>query len=148
MAKVVQGILGVLAGCVVAAVAMGVAETIGRMLFPLPSSFDLSKPTTIAAIVKATPAGAFAFILAGWAVGTFIGSSVAAKIAPLSRLGHGMAVGGLLLASSVANMAAIPHPLWVRVVGVLLFLPTSFLGASLGSVDTDRTPLGGGPARG
>ena len=57
-----------------------------------------------------------------------------------------MAVGGILLGICVANMVRLPTPTWVRAVGVLLFLPVSFVGATLGSVDVDRSPLGSGPA--
>ena len=138
MLKVGQGILAVLAGCVVATIAIGVAETLGRAIFP--PALDLSKPMPPEQFFAAIRPGGFAFILLGCALGTFIGSSVASKFAPRYRLAVGMVVGGLMLANFVANMARFPHPLWVRVVGVLLFLPMSFLGATLGSIDTDRTP--------
>ncbi len=146
MVKFGRGVLAVLAGCLVAAVVMGVVEPVGRLVYPLPPDLDLSKPTDLPKIARAMPTGAFAFIIAGWAIGTLIGSSVASKLAPDHRPAHGLAVGGLMMASAVANMVRIPHPTWVWVVGLALFPPMSFVGATLGSVDADRSGLGADPA--
>ncbi len=141
----VRGVLAVVAGCLAAAAMMVIFESLGQVAFPRPAPLDPAKPGTIAEVMKAMPAGAFAFVLMGWAAGTLLGSSIAARLSPAWSLGCGMVVGGLMLGASVANMVMIPHPAWVWVVGVLLFLPTAFVGATLGSARHNFPPAGPPP---
>lgn len=140
MARFLFGVLAVFAGCLAAMAAMVTIETMGHVLFPPPPGIDLTRPGSMVEVMKAMPAAAFLPVLIGWGMGTLIGSSVAAKLAPGWKLGNGLIVGGLLLAASVANMLMLPHPIWVWVVGLAVFPAAALVGGMLGSAGSLEGP--------
>jgi predicted MFS family arabinose efflux permease len=73
--------------------------------------------------------GALVAVLAAYAGGSFVGAAVAGQIAKRVPICHGLIVGVLLMAGGVATMFAIPNPLWFRIAGLLVFLPSAWWGA-------------------
>ncbi|MFL6193506.1 MAG: hypothetical protein ACJ75H_05005 [Thermoanaerobaculia bacterium] len=131
MPSILRSILAVLCGALVGGAVILGMELVGTRVFPPPASLAPADPESMRAAMAALPLGAFVMVLAGWALGTFAGAWVAARVAGRSPLGHGLAVGLLFLAAGVANMLSLPHPVWFWVVGVLLFLPAGYLGGRL-----------------
>ena len=71
--------------------------------------------------MRTMPAGAFLFVLASYAIGTFGGAWLAAWIARRAPLLHGMIVTLLLLLASIANLILIPaHPTWFAIANLIL----------------------------
>jgi hypothetical protein len=130
--------LAVLVGLLVGFLVVAGGEMIGHHLSPPPPGVDPSKPESIAAVMEQMPAAAFAPLLIAWAAGTFAGAWVAARIASRWKLGHGMIVGDLFFAATVAILMMMPHPAWVVVAGLSEVLAFKYLGATLAS--RDRTP--------
>ena len=83
---------------------------------------------------------AFAPVLLSWAAGTFAGAWVASKIASRGKLVHGLIVGDLFLAATVAILVMISHPGWVASLGIAEVLAFKYLGASLASRDRSPPP--------
>jgi len=142
-----RGVLAVFAGCLVATAAMSVCETMGHAAFPPPVGIDPSQPGAVAAYVKGMRAVEFIPVLLGWAAGSLIGSSVAAKLASGWKLGCGLVVGALLLIAGIGNMVMIPHPAWVWVLALVIFPTTAGVGAMLGSAGTFAGPAMGEASR-
>jgi len=42
-----------------------------------------------------------------------------------------MIVGALLMLAGIMNMIMIPHPTWLWVLGITVYLPAAYLGARL-----------------
>ncbi len=129
MERFLRGALAVFLGGVAAVVTMQLIETLGHMIYPPPAGLDFNKPETVAAAMRAMPTGAFAAVLIGWAAAAFIGPRIASRMAPGWHFGHGMIVGGVLLAATVGNLVAIPHPTWVRVAAFVAIPAMAYLGA-------------------
>ena len=142
MKRTLRSILSVVAGAAAAVVLIGVMETAGHLVYPPPAGIDMGKPETIKAAMAGMPVGAFLSIILGWGVGTFGGAWVAARLAGRSPLVHGLVIGVLSLSAGVAMMVMMPHPLWVCVLGVAVFLPAAYLGAKAAA----RRPEGPLPA--
>jgi hypothetical protein len=106
-------------------------EGLSAKLFPLPLGVDPRNPESLKAVMAHMPAGALLLVAAGWFLGTFAGAWVAARIAGRAPLVHGLILGVLFLAGAIANLLAIPHPVWFWVLSVALFLPAAYLGAKL-----------------
>jgi hypothetical protein len=121
----------VLAGIMVAMILMIALEMLSSHLFPLPPGVDLHDHESIRQHIDSLPMGAFAIVLVAWAVGSFAGSWVAARLAGRARLIHGLVIGVFFLAASVMNMLMIPHPLWMEISAVFALAGPSYLGARL-----------------
>ncbi len=119
------------AGVVAGGLLVALVEGIGHRVYPLPEGLDVKDVEALKEYVATLPAGALLFVLLAWAVGSFGGGWLAAKIADRKRLVHALVVGGVLMAFGIVNLVTIPHPLWFAVVGVVLFLPAACAGAKL-----------------
>src|SRR5690349_6438715 len=119
MPSILRSILAVLCGVLVGGAVILGMELIGVRIFPPPQGLASEDPEVLRRAMEQLPAGAFGMVLLGWALGTFAGAWTAAKVAGRAPLGHGLAVGVLFLAAGVANMLALPHPVWFWIVGVL-----------------------------
>lgn len=125
--KILRSIGGVVAGAIVAFVGVVAGDGLSYLLF-LPPGTDLTKPDVVKDLAAKMPTGAFLCILAGYVVGTLLGSWLAAKIAGRAHIVHGLVVGALPLAGAIFNMATIPHPLWFNIATVVAFPAAAFLG--------------------
>jgi hypothetical protein len=125
-------ILGILAGLVVAWLAMTICEFASLFLHRPPAGLDLRDPQALAAHIAAAPLSAMMVVVIGWVLAAFVGGWVAARIAR-HRLVAALVIGGLVLAGVIANNAMIPHPLWMTVAGIALPLPLAWLAARAAS---------------
>jgi hypothetical protein len=125
-------ILGILAGLVVAWLAMTVCEFASLFLHRPPAGLDLRDPQALAAHIAAAPLSAMLVVVVGWALAAFVGAWVAARIAR-HRRAAALVIGLLVLAGVIANIAMIPHPLWMTVAGLALPLPLAWLAARIAS---------------
>jgi hypothetical protein len=128
-------VLGLVAGVVVVAA----GDAVGVALHPLPEGIDPNDRAALAAAIAKLPAGALLPVFLGWAAAAFVGPFVAAKVAGRRAMMHAMTVGAILLAATVANLIAIPHPTWMWV-GALAVFP---IGAVLAARATSGSPAAG-----
>ena len=131
MRRAGRSILAVVVGAVVAMILVSVVEMVSGLLYPLPADVDPPQPDLMQQYIARLPIGAFLLVLAGWAVGSFVGGWVAARLAGRAPLTHGLVIGLLFLAAGIMTMLMIPHPLYMWVGGIVLPLACSYLGARL-----------------
>jgi hypothetical protein len=125
----VRSILSIVAGIVLAVVVIFAFQIVVMAVYPLPAGTDRTDSESMKKAIAAMPAGAFAILLVGYAVGTCAGAWLAATIARRAPVVHGLIVGAFFLFGNIANVAMLPHPLWYVVVSMLLFLPVAWVGA-------------------
>ena len=123
-------ILGTIAGLLAALLLMLGIEFGATTLFPPPPGLDLHDEADLAQFVAMAPSGMKAMVVLGWALAGLAGGWVAAKIARPPRAAA-LAIGLLVAAGCLLNVATIPHPLWMNALGVLLPVPLALLGARL-----------------
>ena len=71
-------------------------------------------------------------MLLTWAASVFVAGFVASKIAPAHWLRVSLIVGMMALAGAVANLMAIPHPMWMNITTVIMYVPLAYLGGRVG----------------
>jgi hypothetical protein len=130
--------VAIVAGLLVAFVVVMGAEGVNSRIYPLPPGVDLSDTNAMKQFVASLPSSGFLLVLAGWFFGALLGGWVAARVVRRSPMAHSMIVAGLLLCGGVANMLMLPHPAWVWVVGLALFLAGGYAGGLIA-----RRGLGG-----
>lgn len=110
-----------------------VVEMVGSKLYPMPAGLDSSNTAALASHISSLPAGAFGLVLAGWMLGTLAGAWVAVRIAQRNPVLHGAIIGAIFLTLGVTNMLMLPHPAWVWVCGIAVFVLASYAGTRLAS---------------
>lgn len=110
-------------GMVASAVLVMIVQAVGSSLFPLPEGFDPMAPDPLR-----LPFAVVAVVAVAWSLGPLLGGLVSTLVAGSSSPVPAFIVGILLLAADVANLVAIPSPVWLWVVGVVAPLPFAWLG--------------------
>lgn len=122
-----------IAGIAAMIVTILIVETAAHALFPTQASAG-GDP---AGIVAAMPDAAKAMVMLGWFLGPLAGTAVAARLTawrPAPWIAAGLAV-----ASGLATVIMIPHPLLMTIGAALLPVAALWLGVRLGS-RTRTTP--------
>ena len=124
-------LLAVVAGVITAMLLMFALEAVGLMLFPPPAGLQINNEADLALLLEMSSTGKKLWVVSGWALASLAGGWVAARISRRHPRGAAVAVGTLIVVGVVMNAMAIPHPLWMNALGVLLPLPMALLGARL-----------------
>jgi hypothetical protein len=119
------------AGVVVAGLIVWLVEMLGHTVYPVPPELDMSDLDTLREYIAGLPTGAFAFVAAGWFLGTLGGVLTACRIGTASPMVFTMVVTGLMLFATAYNLVVIPHPLWFSITGVAGILVAAWLGLML-----------------
>ena len=129
-------LLAVVAGVITAMLLMLALEAAGLMLFPPPAGLQINNEADLALLVEMSSTSKKAWVVFGWALASLAGGWIAARISRRHPRGAALAVATLIVIGVVMNAMAIPHPLWMNALGVLLPVPMALFGARLAR----RTP--------
>ena len=122
-------ILGIIAGVVIAGAIVFAVELIGNLVAPPPADFDIGDPIDVRARGGGLPMVAFALVLAGWVLGTALGSWAAVRIGQRPVAWPGLVVGAVIFASTIYNIMTIPHPIWFVGISLIAIPIVSWFGA-------------------
>ena len=125
-------VLGVVAGLATAFVCIAAIEFVSHMILPPPPGFDLTNPAHAERLMDVMPPAAIALVAAAWFVGALLGAAVANAVARRSLAGWIVAL--LVICGGVWTMIAIPHPIWMWALGILLPLIAAWLAQRLTKV--------------
>lgn len=125
--------LAVVAGAVLSIALIAAIEATSNWLYPLPAGLDVNNREAMSSYVATLPVGAFLLVLTAYAVGGFGGGYLAARLAPAAPVKHAAVIAVLLLAASVMNLMAIPHPGWFWAANLIVALALPLLGGQLRS---------------
>lgn len=130
-----RSILVVLAGLVLGMFVITAVESLIPMVAPLPA-VDMHDSAALRAMLAGLPGGVYAMLFAGWGFGALASGLLAARLAARFHTGvprrHALAVGVVQTVGAAANFAMLPHPTWVVVCGLLVFVPMALLGGAVG----------------
>ena len=129
------------AGIVVAFLTVMLIDKAGHVWYPPPLGLDYSDPDAVRPYLATLPVGAFLFILASSVTAAFIGTLIACYIGTANRLLFGGVVGGIVLAATIANFIAVPHPLWLALGTVAGIVLSTWLAMQLAPPATDPDDL-------
>jgi hypothetical protein len=128
----IQRILITVAGAVTAVLTIFAVEAFSHQLYPVPPGLDDSDMAAMKTYVGALPVTAFLLLIAAWVIGSLLGGFVIGKLAPNPDSTRMAYIAGVALTiSSILNFIQIPHPIWVMIIGVLVFIPSVIMGYKL-----------------
>lgn len=125
----IRALLAVAAGIAAAFLGITLLLPLGHAIYPPPEGIDPADREAFAEIVAGMSTGALLMILLAYAMGTFFGAWLAARIA--RRPFPAFLVGGVMMLAGMANLLSMPHPLWFMALGILVFLPSAWLAGRL-----------------
>lgn len=131
MPPMVRSIMVVLAGLVASIVVVSGTDAIVSGLYPLPPGTDATDREALRQAAAALPVSAFVILLVGWSLASLAGSFVGARWAGRAPVAHGALVALILLAATVANLVAIPHPIWMWPAALILIPVAGWAGVRL-----------------
>ncbi|HEY0137703.1 MAG TPA: hypothetical protein VGB85_26640 [Nannocystis sp.] len=131
-----RSILAVLAGLVLGMFVITAVESIIPMVYPMPRAVDPRDIEAMRTTLAGMPVGVFVILMLGWILGALAGGLLAARLASTwfhrAPLRHALAVGVVQTIGAVTNFAMLPHPTWVLIAGLVVFIPMALLGGRLG----------------
>jgi hypothetical protein len=122
--KIIGGVIGLVTFFILASI----IQTVNGLVYGAPPPETMTDLAAMSNYVAGLPAGAFTVLLAGYIVGSYAGGLVARVISKWDSLLIPIVIGALGTIGWIANVAVIPHPLWVIVVGMFCFIPFTLLG--------------------
>ena len=124
-------VLAIVAGLITAMLVIFGVEAIGLLLFPPAAGMRLDTEADLARLVAMSSPAAKAWLVFGWALGSFTGAWVAARLSARHRRIAALAVASFIVAGTVMNAMVIAHPLWMNLLGIVLPVPLALLAARL-----------------
>ena len=128
-----RAIVAVVAGIVAAFVVILACESIGHFIVPVGSA-PVGDSERMREFMSTLPITAYAFGLAAYLAGSHVGGFATGFVARSFRVRGVWVVGALVLASAIANLFLILHPLWFSTATVAFIV----LGTWLASVTVSR----------
>ena len=128
-----KNIVAIFGGVIIAVIVVFGVEWIGHSMFPVVENTDYNDPERIAKIVMSLPIGALLFVPLAWFLGSFCGGVVAVLIARDHALIMASIVGAFILTAAIATLMAIPHPLWLIIVGIGSIIVSVIIAGNIGS---------------
>lgn len=126
-----RNVTAVIAGVVTAFLTVMLIDKLGHLVYPPPVSLDYTDPDAVRPYLATLPIGAFLFILASSVVAAFVGTMVGCYIGTANPTLFGVVVGGIILAATIANFIAIPHPLWLSIATLIGIVASTLLAIRL-----------------
>jgi hypothetical protein len=136
MPNAVRHFLAVAGGVVAAMVLVTVGDALAGVIHPLPPGLDFSNRDAVRAAIAGMPLAAYVVLVGGWSAAAGVGAWTAARTAPSHRLRAGLIVAAVLLASTIANLTMLPHPVWMWPVALLAIPVAGMVGARAGATGT------------
>jgi MFS family permease len=121
-------ILGIVAGVVVATLIVTAFEWVTTTLYPIPE-VDSDDYATLASVMTNMPMIAKLLVVAGWLAGAAGGAWLALRISDWRWAAW--IVAAIMLAGSIANIVALPHPLWMQACALLFPVLGGWIGIKL-----------------
>ena len=124
-ARVMRRILGIVLGAAAAIAIMLALEAIAHTLYPVDTDVESATSATLADVMSAVPLPARIIVVLGWFLAAFAGAWLALRICDWRPAGW--IVAALILAGGIANLLALPHPLWMQVAAIVAPLAGGWL---------------------
>lgn len=132
-----KSILAVVAGMAAAFIVIILME----MLSPFKPSegLDFKDPAVLATYMKQQPTTAFIYLLVTYFLAALVGGAITNWVARGTKYRPALVTGFGLFVAGVANLIAIPHPLWFSIISSLLYFVGAWVGGKLARKEEYKT---------
>jgi hypothetical protein len=131
MHPMIRSALVLFGGVVIAVMVVILMDALVGRIYPLPAGVDTRNEESLRQIIAGMPTSAFVLLLTGWVLAAGAGAYFAARLAKHSYVIHGLIVAFFVLVATIANLAAIPHPIWMWPAAIILIPAAGWVAARL-----------------
>jgi hypothetical protein len=124
----IRSALVLFGGVVIAVMVVILMDALVGRIYPLPAGVDTRNEESLRLAIAVMPTTAFVLLLTGWVLAAGIGAYFAARLAAHSYVIHGLIVAFFVLVATIANLAAIPHPIWMWPAAIILIPAAGWVG--------------------
>jgi uncharacterized protein YacL len=124
-------LISIVAGAFAGWLVVYIGESVLNGILPTSTDINLSDKAALKNYIQGLPAHYFVFLLLTWAFSSFLGGFVTGKFAKSNWKRACLTTGGILMIGNIANFIMIPHPIWVNIISVIMYLPLSYLGGKI-----------------
>ncbi len=124
-------VLGIIVGIIVGSLVFMGFQMLNGMYFPLPDGTGYSDAEAMKKFISELPPLGFALVLIGYALGSLAAGFAARKISRHASKTTPIVIGLFFTFGWLMNISMLPHPVWVIVLGFLIYLPFTYLGHKL-----------------
>lgn len=128
-----RDIAAVIAGLAVSIIIIMAVQMVGHTLWPPPEGLDWNDTEVVRTYTSQLPFLALLFPIVSYFLGALAGPFVACRIGTLKPLVFVGIIGIVLLASTIANLIQMPHPIWFSILAVAAVIIGGWLALQLGS---------------
>lgn len=125
-------IAGVVIGIIVGAIAIGICEGLSHLIYEPPSQMDIQNTAAMAKFIEQAPPMALILVALCHFVGSFTSAFVSQKISKSENLSLHLIPSVLLMIGGIVNFYIIPHPLWMIILDLIVYIPAGYLGVQIG----------------
>ncbi len=134
MNPIVRNILAVIAGLVIGSAVNMFFISLNGSVIPLPEGADVSTMEGLKESMHLFEPKHFVFPFLAHALGTLVGSYLAARIAGTRKMLFAMVIGVAFLAGGIINVINLPAPAWFSALDLIVaYIPMGWLGGKLGT---------------
>jgi len=132
MNPILKNILAIVAGAVVGIIVNSGIILMSSSLIEFPEGVDPSSVESLKENIHLFQPKHFIFPFLAHALGTLIGSFVAAKFAATHSLKLALGIGVFFLLGGIVNVMMLNGPLWFTLLDLIIaYIPMAFIGAKL-----------------
>lgn len=131
-----RNIVSVIVGVVSAVLLFIFVENINSTVHPT-STQVYNDPSATPTAYANQPLTFWLIVLFGWVSGSMCCGFIIKRISKSENQKLPLIAGSLLTLSAIANFLALPHPTWFIVLGLILFIPSTWLGYKLYKLKTN-----------
>ncbi len=129
--RTLKFIAAVFVGMMLGSLVIWGIETWGHTVFPPPPDLDPTDVDQVTELIANAPVGALLFVVLAYALGSFFGGLIAQLISNGFTIWPALITGLVLLIFGGITLVTIPHPMWMVISGILVFIPMAALGGRL-----------------
>lgn len=129
-----KSLIAVIAGIIVSGLTHALVQAGGDALLASWMGIEPITAQGAAALGTNRATESLIVVVLGYFLGPLAGGYVAARLAPVKREYHALAVGGFQMMLGVVALILFPYPVWFLVATVLAFVPGALVGAALSRV--------------
>lgn len=123
--------LSIFVGIISGVIILFLIELIGHLIAPPPINIDYKDINALKDYTKHAPIIIFVMLIIAYSVGSFVGGLIAGLLSKEKKTDNAVTVGGILLGLGTYNLFSLPHPTWVIVIALLVFIPFSWFGGRI-----------------
>lgn len=128
MNPILKNIIAVVGGWFIGSVVNMSLIMLGPIIIANPEGFDNSNMDVMAETIHLLQPINYLFPFLAHALGTLVGSFLAAKIAVNRKMIFAFVMGGLFMLGGIVNVIMLPGPMWFNIVDLILaYIPMSWL---------------------